>query len=124
MSNPNPSPETRFGASNKGNPGGKPIGARNALNAKFLRDLSAAFDLHGKSAIEKCALEDPTAFVRVLAALQPKELEITNKMDDINDEQLDAALLAVRAILAAGAGNAPEGAGAGAGQAQELQQAP
>lgn len=120
MANPDPNPATRFQPGQTGNPGGKPIGARNALNAKFLRDLSAAFDEFGKAAIEACAKEDPTAFVRVLAALQPKELEITNKMDDINDEQLDAALLAVRAILAAGSGTAPEGAGAGADQAQEL----
>ena len=82
-----------------GNPGGKPVNARNALNAKFLKELSATFDKEGKSAIEKVAKEDPSTFIRVLAALQPKEMEIKRQLDDISDEQLDAAAVAIRAII-------------------------
>lgn len=92
-----------------GNPGGKPVRARNAINAKFLNELLKAFDEHGAKAIKECAEKDPSAFVRVLASLQPKELEITRPLDDISDEQLDAAYVACRTILNAQDVGASEG---------------
>lgn len=81
------------------NPGGKPVGARNSLNAKFLNALIKEFDERGAKAIKDCATKDPSTFVRVLASLQPKELQITRPLDELTDEQLDAAYLACRAIL-------------------------
>lgn len=84
-----------------GNPGGKPVGARNAINAKFLNALLEVFDAKGKAAIEAVAETDPATFVRALVALQPKQVEFRDPFDDLTDEQLDAAYGAVRAILAA-----------------------
>ncbi len=81
------------------NPGGKPVGLRNSLNAKFLKQLSAEFDISGKEVIRRVAEEEPGVFLRVLAALQPKEMEIKRQLDDISDEQLDAAAVAIRAII-------------------------
>lgn len=97
----NPPLETRFKPGVSPNPGGKPVRARNRINASFLNALIKEFDESGAAAIKKCATEDPSTFVRVLASLQPKELEITKTFDDISDEQLEAAFAAVRAILAA-----------------------
>lgn len=111
----NPPAEHQFKPGNLANPGGKPVGARNKLNARFLNELIKQFDAHGAEAIRNCAENDPSTFVRVLASLQPKELEIKRPLDDISDEQLDAAYVAVRAIL--GAQNAGSGEG-GQGQAQ------
>ena len=106
-----------FKPGQSGNPGGKPVRARNAINAKFLNALLKEFDESGAKAIKRCAEEEPSAFVRVLASLQPKELEITRPLDDISDEQLDAAYLACRAILDA------QSVGEGAGGEAEAQSA-
>jgi formiminotetrahydrofolate cyclodeaminase len=83
------------------NPGGKPVGARNRLNAAFLNAMVTQFDKNGAKAIEKVAKEDPATFVRVCAAILPKEMELSRPLDEISDEQLNAAAVAIRAILAA-----------------------
>lgn len=108
MSNPNPNIATRFQPGNLANPGGKPVNARNKLNATFLRELSDAFEEVGRSAIYDVARNDPSTFIRVMAALQPKEMEIKRSLDDVTDEQLDAAAVAIRAILDAQNHRKPE----------------
>lgn len=90
-----------FKPGQSGNPGGKPVGARNRLNAAFLNALAAEFETNGKKAIKAVAKEDPSTFMRVLAGILPKEVELTKQMDEVTDEQLDAAAVAIRAILAA-----------------------
>lgn len=94
------------------NPGGKPVGARNRLQGAFLKALADDFDEHGRKAIEACRTQDPSAYVRAIVALMPKELEISRGLDELSDEQLDAALIAARALLAA------SDPGEGAGEAQ------
>jgi len=71
------------------------------LQGAFLNALAEDFDEHGKKAIVACRELDPSAYLRAIVALMPKELEITRGLDDLSDEQLDAAAVAVRAILAA-----------------------
>ncbi len=124
MSNPNPSPATRFPAQNNANPGGKPVNLRNSLNARFLKVLSAEFDRVGKEAITIVAKTDPATFLRVIAALQPKEMEVKRSLDDITDEQLDAAAIAIRAILNAQNSGSREKSETRTEQAQELQTLP
>lgn len=89
-----------------GNPGGKPVNSRNALQKKFLYDLAKDFDKNGKQAIVEMREKDPSSYIRAIVALMPKELEISRPLDELSDEQLNAALIAARAILAAqSAGN-------------------
>ena len=57
-----------------GNPAGRPKGSRNRLREAFLKNLCEAWEKHGVAAIEKVAKDDPTAFVRVVASLLPKEI--------------------------------------------------
>ena len=57
-----------------GNPAGRPRGSRNKLKEAFLKNLCEAWETHGAAAIEKVAKDDPTAFVRVVASLLPKEI--------------------------------------------------
>lgn len=104
-----------FKPGQSGNPGGKPKGARDRLQGKFLNALADDFEENGKDAIQRCRVEDPSAYIRAIVALMPKELEITRPLDDLSDEQLDAAYVAVRALLAA---QAP-GDGAGAAEAAQ-----
>ncbi len=97
------------------NPGGKPTKSRNALQGKFFKALAEDFDQHGKKAIIKAREDDPMGYIKTVASLMPKEFEITRALDEIPDEQLDAAVLAVRAILAA------QDSGNGAGRAGKAQ---
>lgn len=102
-----------FKPGQSGNPGGKPAGARNRLQGRFLNALADDFEEHGKRAIERCREEDPAAYMRAIVALMPKELEITRPLDELSDEQLDAALAAVAAICAARDPGTGEGAAQG-----------
>jgi len=57
---------------NIGGPGRK-IGSRNLLTTQFLDDLRTTWATHGRSALERCAIEEPAQFVRIVAGLLPRE---------------------------------------------------
>lgn len=99
-----------------GNPGGKPVGARNKLTAHFLNALSADFEEHGKTAIRDAREADPLGYVKVIGALMPKQIEATNPLDDMPDAELLAAIALIRSHLTGGTG-------AGGGEAPEPSQA-
>jgi hypothetical protein len=93
---------TRFQPGNKANPGGKPVASRNFLQARFLKEMAEDFDKNGRHAIVRMREERPSDYIRAIASLMPKELEVkTTAMDELTDEALDAALVAVQAILEA-----------------------
>lgn len=83
------------------NPGGKPVGARNRLQGDFMRAIADDFAAHGKRAIVQMREEKPSEYIRAIASLMPKELEITKPLDDVSDDELNAAITAVRAVIAA-----------------------
>jgi hypothetical protein len=56
--------------------GGRPRGSRNLLTTQFLDDLHATWTTHGKSALERCAIEEPAQFVRIVAGLLPREAHV------------------------------------------------
>jgi len=87
--NPNPNPATRFQPGNNANPGGKPVNARNRITAKFLDVLAKDFETHGEAAIIATRTEDPVAYVKVVAALLPKEVVLDKRpLEDLTDDQL------------------------------------
>lgn len=113
MSYKDPPKHTQFKKGQSGNPGGKPTATRNALQGSFLKKLQADFNRHGRSAIKECREKDPTGYVRVVAALLPKELEIKRPLEELDDSQLAAAIAALQSFVAAqgndaGAIDAPE----------------
>ena len=99
------------------NPGGRAVNPRNRLQTKFLYALAKDFDDHGEGAIVEMREKDPAAYIKAIVALMPKEIEVKQGLDELSDEQLNAALLAARALLAAA------DPGAGTSQAQEPQPA-
>lgn len=113
MANPNPypvsSPATQFKPGQSGNPGGKPVHARNKLQNAFLLKLAADFEKNGEEAIVACREKDPAKYVQIVAALMPKQVEQTQPLDDFTDEQLLAAIAFLRSRITDGPG---EGAGA------------
>ena len=85
------------------NPGGKPVGARNRLTAAFLNALAADFDEHGKSAIVKCREDKPEAYIKAIAALCPKEIEVKRPLEEMSADELLDAVRALQSFLATGA---------------------
>ena len=60
-----------------GNPKGRPKGSRNKLAEDFFRDLCDAWQAFGKPALMTAAWTHPVEFVRVVAQLMPKDVDVT-----------------------------------------------
>jgi hypothetical protein len=69
----------RFQLGHKG--GGRPKGSRNKLAESFVADLRDCWELHGVQALERCALEEPSQFVRVIASLMPRDVNLSIGID-------------------------------------------
>lgn len=92
-----------------GNPGGKPKGARDRLNVRFLGTLLNDFEQFGEAAIVAARENDPVSYVKIVASLLPKQIEETKPLDDMEDAELLAAIAFLRTRIT---GDAGEGTGA------------
>ena len=90
-----------------GNPHGNRHRTRHLLNQRFLEALLLDFEAHGREAIEECRKQSPLGYVKVLGHLVPREtrVEHSQSLKSMSDEELEAAIEYVRAMLAAHAGN-------------------
>ena len=87
---------------------GRPPGAQNAqrrlLSKTFFRALLRDFQSHGEAAIIACRESDPAAYVKTVASLMPKNLEVHTSASDevkqLTDKQLSELLNATLAKLA------------------------
>lgn len=93
----------------KGHPGGpgRPKGSRNQLGEDFIGELYAKFQEHGAAAIEHMAQNDQSGFVKVIAGILPKELEIKRPEQNLSDSDLARVIDALQGQLATSAGQAP-----------------
>lgn len=91
-----------FKPGQSGNVTGKPRETRNKLTRSFLLALHTSFEAKGVKAIEQVIKDDPAAYLRVIASIMPKELEITNVDKDLSDEQLADVITALRSAIGAG----------------------
>lgn len=91
-----------------GNPAGKPKGSRNKLGEAFIQALHADFETHGESVIKAVREDKPAEYLKVVASLLPKQVEIREgAFDGVDDEQLAALVAAARSALGvAGSGTA------------------
>lgn len=103
-----PPEATRFKPGQSGNPGAVPR-SRDKLTRAFANALAADFEKHGVQAIEDARTADPVKYVQIVASLMPKQIEQTQPLDDIGDDELLAAIAFLRSQLT------PEGTGDGAG---------
>lgn len=92
-----------------GNPKGRPANAKQKLSDSFLADMLEAWEAKGKSAIDRVIAERPHEFIKAVAAIVPKDINVkTEVVQELTDDELAAALTALRSTLAladAGAGS-------------------
>lgn len=82
------------------NPAGRPKGSRNKLGEAFISALHDDFVQHGPQVIETVRIEKPDQYLKVVASILPKELNIkTDAFDGVSDEQLAALVHAARSAL-------------------------
>jgi hypothetical protein len=91
-----------------GNPGGNRHRTRHLLNQEFMQALLVNFRHEGKRAIEKVARNQPGVYLKILALLVPREMQIehTNRIKQMTDEEIEQAIEAIQTMLAARAGEA------------------
>ena len=82
-----------------GNPG-KPKGARTKLGEQFLSALQRDFEAHGVKAIARVRTERPQDYVKVIASLMPRDLNLNiNNLDDATDDELVQRLRELEATI-------------------------
>ena len=106
----------------KGNPG-RPKGARNKLGEAFIEALHESFQQHGPETIETVRTEKPDQYLKVIASLLPKEmnLNVNDQFSEMDDDELaERARRLARdlAPLLAGTGSDQEGTGGKARKAK------
>jgi hypothetical protein len=96
-----------------GNPG-RPKGARNKLGEEFLQDMLADWTEHGAKVIEDVRKDKPDQYLKVVASVLPKELNVkVSELDELTDDQIAQQLAFIsaqlaRAGVAVGSGDAAE----------------
>jgi hypothetical protein len=115
MADEKPKPEQdekgRFVPGNSG--GGRTKGARHKLGEAFLEAMLENWAEHGAETIETVRTERPQDYLKVVASILPKELNVkVSELDELTDDQLRGQLARVVAQLAAAGIDLVEGAGA------------
>lgn len=83
-----------------GNPAGRAKGSRNKLGEIFIQALHDDFQANGVQAIATVREERPHEYLKVVASLLPKQVEIKeDAFGELTDEQLAAIVGAARTAL-------------------------
>jgi hypothetical protein len=91
--------------------GGRPVGARNKLGEAFIQALHDSFNEHGPETIEQVRTEKPDQYLKVIASLLPKDvnLSVNNEIEMTDDElreRIRRLSSTIAPFLAAGDGEA------------------
>jgi hypothetical protein len=97
----------RFVPGNNGG-SGRPKGSRNQLGEAFIADFYVDWQAHGVATIEAVRERSPVDYLKVVASILPKDLNMkVSAVESMTDEELDAAI----ARLLAERGDGAEGEG-------------
>ena len=94
-----------FEPGRSGNPAGGPVGSRHRqqLNGEFIAALLRDFRHGGPAAIAKVRKNQPAAYCKLLTLLCPRDVKIEHSggVKAMSDEQIEEAIEAIQAMLAA-----------------------
>lgn len=108
MSNESRAKDGRFLSGNKASPG-RPRGSRVKLSEAFLAALCEDFERYGTDTIERVRINKPGAYLKVIASILPKQIEVTaDPFDGMSDDELEALVAAAAATLRAQQDNKPD----------------
>jgi hypothetical protein len=83
-----------------GNKAGRPKGARSKLGEDFIAAMSADFEQHGVTVIEKVRMEKPDQYLKVVASLLPREVSVnTDPLRDMSDDELETRIQQLRHLF-------------------------
>lgn len=100
------------------NPAGRQKGSRNKLRESFISMLQKDWEENGEATIARVRDERPHEYLKVVASLLPKQIEVKEgNFDGYSDEQIAAIINAARSAL-----NTIEGSGTRIEDAPEPQQ--
>lgn len=74
--------DTRIKPGEVRNPAGRPKGARSKLGTAFLEEMLKDFNSHGREVIQTVREEKPDQYLKVVASILPKELELSEETTD------------------------------------------
>lgn len=81
-----------------GNPAGRARGSRNKLGETFLADLHADWVEHGAVVIAAVRNERPQDYLKVVASIVPKRVEVDG-LSDLSSDELDRRIRQLAAEL-------------------------
>ena len=101
-------PKTAWKKGQSGNPEGRKPGSRNKLSEAFIFDILQDWEKHGVQAIKSTREQDPATYLRVVASLVPKDVNIKHtlvaELEQLTDEQIQTRLEQLRRATAITAG--------------------
>lgn len=71
-----------------GNPKGRPKGARCRLSEAFLDDLLVSWEREGPSVIRRVMETKPDVYLKVVASLLPRDINIASPAEGMSDAEL------------------------------------
>tara|TARA_R110002020_G_scaffold71096_6_gene184048 strand:- start:176 stop:574 length:399 start_codon:yes stop_codon:yes gene_type:complete len=111
-----PPKEHQFKPGNKG----RPKGSRNKLGEAFVADMLADWEKHGAKTIQKVREERPADYVKVVASILPKDVNVNVRpLEELTDDQLRQQAKQLIAELGPVAAFATGGDLTGTGKAKE-----
>lgn len=95
--------DLKFKPGQSGNPNGRPKGSRNKLSEDFVADILADWTQHGPSVIKEVREAKPTEYLKVVAGVITKEVNLTVRdYDELTDDELAEQFAAAAQRLAGG----------------------
>lgn len=90
---------TQFKPGQSGNPKGRPKSSRHKLAEDFIQAMQRDFEQNGPDVIAQVRVEKPDQYLKVIASILPKELNVkTGALDELDDSELAGLLDAVRSV--------------------------
>ena len=74
------SKDTQFKAGQSGGPG-RPKGSKNKITKAYLKALTDDFIEHGQAVLERIRSESPDVYMRLVAQLVPKDIDVRHSGD-------------------------------------------